>query len=512
MASVPFTRKDRVPCRHFQQGKCNRGKACPFSHTERADSAKNTALTAILKLVFEKHAHKLLPDGGRMLDLSEFARCPDLEKVASSVDFDSTAFCEAVVSVLRGLPHVDVHYIRLDKNGLRSPNHFLRALEAADLHNAVRAFSAADNQINTLEFIKRMKNFSNLIEVQFAGNPIADKPDYRTAIRKGLPDLEGLDGSGVNRPPLNLPWPKATDNTDEGKVALLQQLEGSLFRVLEEGGSIDSLSGLYGDDATFSLTCHSDALVKAPNLDSSVTRRNAILRDFVAMRMAQTDRNSDLNQTRSVRVARGRTDVCSALRNCMYPRALQVRHVLSPDSDVVQLTEGVKCPTYIFTMHGCLSWRHKEQPEDSPVASRIFDRTLVVCVRDDGSFFITGDSITLRLDEAAPLWYAQNNARAEAWGVKHGLPPQVIMSVFNASTTDVDADAAARDVAAIGPESFDACVNAAEGSMDAAVLIGRVCFRASTDPGTARQALHAAGGDVDAACASLGAPPVQPSA
>eukprot|EP00672_Neobodo_designis_P021368 CAMPEP_0174843966 /NCGR_PEP_ID=MMETSP1114-20130205/10836_1 /TAXON_ID=312471 /ORGANISM="Neobodo designis, Strain CCAP 1951/1" /LENGTH=506 /DNA_ID=CAMNT_0016078199 /DNA_START=163 /DNA_END=1679 /DNA_ORIENTATION=+ len=505
MASVPFTRKDRVPCRHFQQGKCNRGKSCPFSHAEKADAPKNTALTAILKLVFEKHADRLLPDGGRMLDLSEFAKCPDLEKVANSVDFDAAAFCEAVVSVVRSL-HVDVHFIRLDKNNIRSLNHFLKALERADLHNGIRALSAADNNIATLEFVKRLKPFSNLAEVQFLGNPVADQPDYRSAIRKGLPDLEGLDGAGVNRPPLNLPWPKNTDNSDEGKVALLQELEGSLFRVLEEGGSIDSLSGLYGDDATFSLTCDSDALVKAPTLDPSVTRRSVITRDFVAMRMAQTDRNSDIKQSRSVRVARGRTDVCSALRNTMYPRALEVRHVLSPDSDVAQLNDGVKAPLYVFTLHGCISWRHKEQPDGTPVVSRTFDRTLVVCTREGGNgFFITSDAVTLRLDSSGPpLWFAQNEARAEAWAAKHGLPPPVVQAVFNVSTTDIDAHAAATDLAAFGAEPFDACAAATSGDLNAAVVVARVCYRAGCDPAAASQALAAAEGDVDAACASLG--------
>jgi hypothetical protein len=499
--SVPFNRKEKVPCRHHAAGKCNRGKACPFAHVDRKEEARNSAMAAVLKLVFEKQNAVLLADNGRMLNLERLAKCPDLEKVTTGVDFDSMAFCEALVSVVRA--HcTDVQFISVDDNGIRSLFHLLKALERADMHHGIRAVSAMNNHISTFEFVKQMKPFENLREIRLLGNPVAALPDYRTMVRKGLPQLEGLDGAGVNRPPLNLPWPQPTEQ-NETTTAMLQQIEQSLFRVLESGGTIDSLSHLYHEDAIFSLTCSdATATVKPPTLGSDVPRRNVIIRDFVAMRMAQTDRDNNIKTVRGVRAAKGRTDVCSALRATLYPRCMNVLHNLSSDSCVTSIEAGVKEPVHVFQFHGTFSWFHKEQPvETSGPVTRIFDRTLVVLTAGD-TFAIISDAITIRPDMGEALWFAQQDRRVDVLAAKYNIDPSIVRSIISVSSTDIDVDDAARDLTGIAPEGLQECLDAAGGNDSQAVIVARMATRTGIPPPTAYGILSQHNFDLLAAIAS----------
>lgn len=506
MASVPVTRKDRVPCRQHLQGNCTRGAACRYLHADKRETTRSSALTAVLRLVFEKQSSAIFEDNGRILNLSNLAKCPDLEKMAASISFDQVAFCDALCEVIRdttGLASVSV--IRLDDNGIKSLHYFCKALERADLHNGVRALSVANNAINTFEFIKHLKPLENLREVILTGNPIADHADYRTSIRKQMPQLEGLDGEGINRPPLALPWPKA-DEHDPAALQVLQAVESALFSVLENGGSVDSLSGHYADDAIFSLVCGSDATVKAPTLPADVARRNQIVRDFVGMKMAQSDRDNNAKQVRTVKTARGRTDVCSALRSTLYPRTMYVRHQLASNAEVTALQTGIKAPPlHAITFHGTLQWRHKEQPEDSAPVTRHFDRSLMIQVNESaGTFCIYNDAVTLRPDEngGEPLWSAQGEARCAKLAEEYKLPTDVVHAIVAQGASDQDVDAAAKEIAPLGPELFTACVQTV-GDITGAVTLARVHARTQAPLDAAFAAMHTTGGDLEATTAAL---------
>jgi hypothetical protein len=506
MTSLPNTKRiERVPCKHHQQGKCTRGKSCPFAHIDKREEARNSAMAVMLRLVFEKQEASLFGDGGRHLNLNGMKKIPDLEKVSTSVDFDSMAFCDALVSVIR-THALDVQYLNLDGNEIRSLFHFLKCLERADLHNGIRGISARDNNVTTYEFIKQLKEFSNLSEIQLAGNPIAEKADYRATIRKGLPTLEGLDGEGVNRPPLNLPWPQPTEQNDT-TIAMLQRLEEHLYRNLEAGGTIDALSSVYGDDAMYSMTCGEEASVKAPTLGSEVNRRNVIIRDFVAMRMAQTDRDNNAKTARSIKTARGRTDVCSALRATMYPRTMHCMHVLSPDSHVTTVADGLRREVHLFVFHGTVSWKHKEQPDDAPVVTRNFDRSLTVCTNADGTFFILNDCVALRPHDGAPVWYAQTDRRKAQLATKYDVDPSVMRTVVDMSSTDIDVDKAAKELQGLGAEHFAACFAIAGGNEAHAVLVARLANRTLAPPDVAYGALASCGFDLEAAASALASNP-----
>lgn len=491
--AVPFTKKV-TPCRHFAAGKCVRGKACPFAHAEKVVGASPSTLSTVIGLVFEKQADRILC--GDVIDISSFANCPDLEAVSASIDFNTIAFCDALCTVIKR--HCNTaQFFDVSGNGIKSLFHLTKALDRSGLALSVRGISAKNNSISTFEFMKHLKGFPHLVELQLAGNPVADAPDYRSLVRKGLPQLLGLDGEGVNRPPLNLPWPQpAATHAGSPQAAIVDQLVEMLFRNAERSG-VDAVSPALDLDCIFSFTMDADAAVKAPPIAADFAKRSQVLRDYVAVKMAQTDRDNNSKGSRSVKAVQGRTDVAATMRSVLYPRNFDITHDVSPNAEVVSVAQGCAVPMHVVTFHGSIHWRHTDQPDDVPSVVRLFDRTVVV-VPTDTAFAVSNDAFHLRSGCESAVWFAQNPERVRTVSEASGLPPEVVAAVVATSTNDVELAAAVEDIKNISPDQLTLCLQAT-GSPDQAVVLARVVLQTGATPATALQILQQCGFSYDAA-------------
>jgi hypothetical protein len=485
--STPYGIGGRKACKHFQGAGCSRGRNCPFAHVAaKKEAPQNGVLVAMLNLVFEKQQQLIYSNG--VLALNKFRECPDLAHVASSIDFNTMAFCEALASVIKKTV-VAPEFIAVNDNNIRSLHFLLKALESNGLHVSLHGISAKNNEIDSLDVIKQLRPFTNLKEIEFTGNPITAKAGFRDQVRKQLPYLLGIDGVGVHRPPLNLPWPQRTVPDVESQ-ALLMNLEQKLFRALETEG-VDGCLTMYHADAVFSLTVGVDALPKAPTMSNDVPRRNDIIKAFVQMRMAQTSRDQNLKLTKTVRAVRGRTDVAAALRHAMYPKGMAVMHELNASADVKTISEGTKVGLAIITFHGKMSWRVMTQPDSVPSVTRVFDRTVTLTMVD-GNMFITNDLVHLRQcsDDDAAVWFADTTERLGKMARKHKLDEAVMGAIVEMSSSDLDAAAVAGDLQALTMEQLNECVAGAGGNVQHGIMVARVATRCSCDPAAAYAALQ----------------------
>ena len=200
--------------------------------------ATHDILRAMLGLVFQKHADTFFPPNtSDVLVLNNFSSHGDLKQVQSSINFNTSTFCEALFETLKGLSRV-VHYISLDNNDITTLHHVVKALQHHGLSQDLRGVSCQHNNLTSLDDVIAVLQgsskdesdaspFPNLIELQLLGNPLCGDPasprvmeEYRMAIRVGLPDLLGLDGEAIVRPPLRLPWPAVASSAAAYPVAL----------------------------------------------------------------------------------------------------------------------------------------------------------------------------------------------------------------------------------------------------------------------------------------------------
>jgi nuclear RNA export factor len=452
------TTKHNSPCKFFLRGSCS-NQRCPYLHVRnqtaiRAAQHKDVAaqqssgtvkvLSAMLKLFFEKQTRNIYDANLAMLNLSKLVAFDDLSTVASSINFNTRAFCVALCTCIRELVTPPPTILQVDQNNITSFHHFAKALEEAGLHTSLRALSLAGNDIKSSDIAQELKHFTNLSEVNLVGNPCTAADDYKGKFKKHVPWLLGLDGESLAAPPLQIPWPRFFDPSqmatvdiadpngaaarryDSTQNAILQFVQTSVLNPLEMEPTpgvltgVDAVSDVYALNAAFSFTLVSnDAAVSTPSRTAgggAASAQRDVVREIVGFRMRQTESNHNvLLGLKSTTVAMGRTSVCAKLEHVLYPKNFVVGHYIHDSPDVAVLDNrgfgpnavvGMKQPLSVVTLHGVMLWRYRTAGPDADrqnsallrdaiVIKRNFSRVLTVSATEPGRWRVVNDMVTL---------------------------------------------------------------------------------------------------------------------
>jgi hypothetical protein len=428
-------------------------------------AASTSILATLLKLVFDVTGttQGVYRDGG-FLNLANFASIPSLQDVRSQIDFNAVFFCNALCRVVREkVP--DAIFLNVDNNDIRNLHVLLRAMKDNDLVH-VQGLSACGNKIANTDFTVALKPFKRLNELRLMGNPVTANDRYREAVRKALPDLVTLDGDGVQRPPLRLPWPQPPQITSDDGRRIVGCLADEFFAVAERRGA-DACVALYHEDAVFSLSVAPGAEMKAPEVSTNHPKRQDILKDFVSLRLAQNDRCRNITTARGpVRTVRGRADIGAALRNCLYPRGVVVLHNLNLAGITTDFMPSAAGLLAVVTMHGTMTWMHSLEPTVEAGVSRHYERTITV-VPDAGSpigFYICNDCVHLRgMDAMEPLWAGNAEKRVETLSRKYNVDMRVLAHVVPLAKSDLELhDMVTTGLEGMPWERFEDCLGAAD--------------------------------------------------
>lgn len=423
----PYRKKNVVPsqvCKYFQQGKCY-NKRCPYLHVKSDPRVSTEAkgseaiLAAMLKLFFEKQQHNIYNKETGIFNLSDLSSYNELKTISSSLNFNSTFFCNTLCACIRDtiIPPPSVY--QFDSNSIKSIFPLADAFRQNHLCEDVRALSFASNEIKILIVVEHLKVFSRLQEVVFTNNPVALLPDYRDKLKKEIVSLFNIDGSPARALPLALPWPKFYVSCTEKHSSaaanprflvhtaleenLIQFIRSSIIEPLEKSGGVDAVSDSYSRSAVFSISFEADAVISSSTIGSTTLQRN-VVRDIVAFRLRQREMNHNLLlKGKSHLIALGRTQVCTTLQDVLYPKNFSVSQWIHPSIDVTVLDSVEEVPGTallresfsLIVLHGVISWAH--QPSSlSCVIRRSFTRVFTVTMGERGGWEVTNDAISLR--------------------------------------------------------------------------------------------------------------------
>lgn len=444
--------KQSTPCKYYLRGKCSNAH-CPYLHSKTANhsvlkkedekdkSLSTSVMSTMLKLFFEKQQTVIYNAENGMLNLNCLTQYSDLQSVATSINFQTQIFCQALCKCI-ALISPPPSAISMNENNITSFYHMAKAMEEENIHVTTRALSLAENKIADIHVAVELKKFSNLAEVDLSGNPVTQLEHYRKTFKKQLPWLLGLDRMELTVPPLTLPWPHFKDPVavdpqnnpaayDDTQKHILQFVQQSILNTLEtEPGSgqpsgVDAVSDHYALNAslTFCLTCP-EASVSTPSRTvgggKGVTNNNDVVREIVAFRLRQTEDNHNLiHGNKAQKVAMGRTQVCARLERWLYPKQFVVGHFIHSSPNVVVLDNhgcgpdmvvGIKEPVSVVTLHGVMMWRFRNAGpssnnsnktaqvtdlKDAIVIKRNFARTLTISMTEAGRWHIVNDFVQL---------------------------------------------------------------------------------------------------------------------
>lgn len=462
---------------------------------DRAEQTKHSdVLTAMLNLLFEKQASKLYDPSSGLLNLSNFRECPDLSAVQKSVDFNAVAFCGSLVKVIQekiGLPR----FLNLNNNSILTLVPFLGALKDAGLHESVGGVSACNNLIKDFGFLGVLKKFSSLQELVLTGNThVTSKDNYLREITKSLPALLGLDGQSVARAPLALPYPIRPSLSSDA-ISVLQILEISLLKQLSDK-NLDSLLGLYHSKATWSYTTETNFLFSR---NSKASKESKCSKDFqfdLQYRSLSVNHRRDLMRPELARnISFGKAHIRNHQEKNIYFKKFSVQHLVDSAANVVFLTENMKVPTCIVTIHGKMQWVHSVCTDD--VVTCCFDRTLSLVFTQ--SWEIVTDMIHLRQDKPETLFFADNPSVVDQLQRKYSLNAEIIRALVQQASSESDLSWLLADMT---PQLMEECTPLAQNNSSTLVALVRVCSRLQTNAAQASQLLAAHGFNATAAIAA----------
>ena len=443
----------------------------------------------MLTLLFEKQAQTLFDASSGMLNLAHFKECPDLESVQKSVDFSTVAFCRSLVAVIQaklGLPR----FINLNNNNITTLTMFLGALVDANLHDSVGGISACNNNLTDFKFLGPLKKFTNLQELVLAGNDISSKPNYVKEITRALPGLLGLDGQSVRRPPLALPYPIRPPLSQEA-VSVLQMLEVSLLQQLS-AKNLDTLLSLYHTDALFSFTFGSRFKFKSFPMSNSNKGNKSLANDLHARSRSSEHRRDLLDIHGMKNFSKGKAKIQLAQQNNVYLKNFDVLHHVDGAANVVFLSDAMKVPTCIVTIHGKMQWVHNKCRDEVQVAC--FDRTFALVFTT--AWEITNDMLNIREEKHEPLSFPDNPSNIALLQRKLGLEESIVQAVVKQANSESDL---AWMLADLTPQVIQECAPYASGDANKLVSLARVAAQRQVDAKSAFGMLSATGFDVTAA-------------
>ena len=448
-------------------------------------------LASLLTLVFEKQESQIYNNG--QLNISSFNKCPDLSSIASSINFDTAAFCSALCKVIKEKISHELRIINVDENGITNINFLLDALIRHDLHHGITAFSACNNRLIDFNSLDKLKRFENLNEVRFFGNPIASKTEtYRKVILKKLPKIHAVDGEAVAREPLALPWP-APPSYNETQTMFLQMVEDLLSKLASHGA--DAVSDRFDMNCVATVTSLRDFSI---TVSDKVFRKNL---SFLNEKIKNHSHNLKDHPHGDKRVARGRSAACVLLNECLYDvKRFTITHYLDGNADVQLFpanSTGLNSPAMaVVTVHGAIEWAGAGQTH-----KQNFDRTLSFCSADNASWVIINDMISIRPYVEPAVFTPAHKKRLERIAKQRGLEEAVVAAVY--ATQDCSSDAQLQSVLSILQAVSMPVVNQAvtlAGDTAQGIAICRVmALTGISDMNTAFEKLKAAGGNVGAA-------------
>ena len=451
------------------------------------EKGQSNVLTTMLRLVFEKNAQVFV---NGVVNLNNFKQCGDLQSVTSSIDFNTKSFCQSLCSVIKDF-YSAPQFISIENNNVTSLHHFLDALIQYDLHSTLKGLDVANNGLKSLDFLKAMRRFENLHELKFEGNPVTQQADYLQKIRKAVPQLLGIDGVAVQRPPLGLPWPVAGQRSED-MTQILIHLDTNLFQTIAARG-VDAAVGAYHTNATFTLTLAPDfhLACRTENNDKQAGK------DLAQFKNRQKDKDRNLIASQHItRVAIGRAKVCSALIDSIYPKNVAVLHELDTNADIVPLQAGVKTPLVMVSMHGVMKWKHNNQSEtDKFLNAASFDRTFTM-IHDGTGWSITNDLVHLRKHRGEAIMLPKSASRVQALSRKYNVDPNLVLGACEMASSDGELDPILTDLQLPG-EILAQCAQVAGNDVKATILVSRVVSHYRLQPQFAMQALREADGNLE---------------
>lgn len=555
----PYKKKGPVGkagiCKFFQQGACF-NKRCPFLHVKEdrlqseSQNGVSNILSAMLKLFFEKQRDNIYCTETRTLNLSSLSSHPDLKEIASSLNFNTKVFCNAVSRCVGETLFPPPIIFRFDMNNINTIGPLCDAFQESHLSDSVQALSFADNQIHSVDALEKLKGFLQLREINFKNNPIAAHPDYKQRVRKIIPSIITIDCESSRAPLLSLPWPKfypvqgeATEGSfKDGNTLYYTALQSDILRFvhtsvmkpLETSMGVDTVSEFYSRNAMLSISFDNSSAVSSESVSTKDCHRN-VIRELVAFRLRQTETNHNLLMGfKSKVVAIGRVSVCATMESCMYPKNFIATHTIHPSTSVTVLDSSVENggailvePLSLVTMHGTICWRHcptnlVSQPNVLEIRRR-FSRTFSIIRGPEGKWNIVNDMIQLlplkllsdqSVEDLTKILYTPCNDSSlvtrfsRLFNVPEPVVAAIASNLGDAKTGDTFLGYILNDLSGVPLTRFEHAASLLNGDAMGGIMLCRILNVFGVDEETGVQLLHQNGLNWDllsAACASRAA-------
>lgn len=426
-------------------------------------------MTTLLDLLFQKSSAMIFDSQSGTLNLSGFCESPDLVSVQHSVDFNSVAFCKSLVNVIKNKIGTSLRILALNNNNIRKLTVLLAAMEEADVHNGITAISATGNQISDFGLLGPLKKYANLGELLLEGNPLTKRDDYRTQVIKSLPKLMMLDGQLIDRALLRLPNPVPATLND-AQVGVLRFIEGNVFQTATSR-NYDALMNLYNPGAVCSVSRAEEPIPRNLPFDATHNcqkltpqQRNVLGNDFVTLRKLVQWRNilTDVHSLRHVSTGRAKASLLLQALGGGEKKFISVSHELNENANVVFLSQNMKIPTCVLTIHGKMFWHWSPKNangddlyprHEAPFFTCFFDRTMTLLLNTATNVWtIQNDMIFMRPDRTTvnekgfatpPLFFANEATRVEKMRRRY-LPkatPEVMRAIIEQLGSDQDLQA-----------------------------------------------------------------------
>jgi hypothetical protein len=252
---------------------------------------------------------------------------------------------------------------------------------------------------------------------------------------------------------------------------------------------------MYHSTATFSVTVGSENLFSF-KLKAQGGQRDGALAGDLSNRANSVAHNArNLFDTKEAKhIKRGKAETRLAMEKIVYHKKFNVMHQLDSAASAVFLTESMKFPTCVITIHGKMQWVHVSHPEETKVLC--FDRTFSLIYNSSNVWEITSDMIHLRRDQAEPLSFPDNPQTIAQLARKNSLDEHIIAAVVRQANSDLDVSWI---LAEMSPQILDECAPFAQQDANILVSLARVATKLQVNAASAHQLLAANGFSANAA-------------
>lgn len=453
------------------------GRGGRGAYNDRDNAPRGDVIGTLFRLLFEKHQFTLYNADTGMLKLNNLSECEELSSMKKSVDFNTPAFCQSLIAVVKELIVPGPQFIDFSNNRIKGVTHLLRALVESKLSEQIGGLSFANNAIESVEFIGILTKFPRLQELVLAGNPVRQDTRLVPQLRKRIVTLLGLDGEAVARRSLALPWPRPPELVPGShEIQVLQSIESNLCTFLSQK-QFESAVAQYAEKASFAFGLGGKGELFSTRVKGE---HHSVQNDFASLKTELTQYATNILQSNLAfkHVARDRISVAHVLKTKIYRDKFTVLHAMSQTANVVFLdTNVMKEPTCIATIHGRMCWQHAMHPETKSVC---FDRTFSLVFQN--AWVITSDSLTLRRDCEDPVYYPDSPSNLEMLEKKLQIPKEVVAALVKACSNEAQLDEL---LSCLPPPLLAECCRVAQNHFDHAVMTARICVQRNIDPNQA---------------------------